>query len=186
MNRYTLIAGVNGVGKSSLRGVLEGQGIILGHIIDADWIAKQNHFDVLHAGKQAIAEINDCLQKNISFTQETTLSGKRIERTLLQARKQGYYICLFYIGLNSLEESLLRIENRVRKGGHNIPTEDVIRRFSSRYEALGRILPYCDEVTFYDNENGFVKVAEMRNNRFTYSNGYRPQWIVQLKEHLHL
>ncbi len=181
MNRCTLIAGVNGTGKSSLRGVLEGQGAILGHIIDPDYIAKQNSFDVVRAGKQAIEEINDCLDRNVSFTQETTLAGKRIERTLKQARKQGYYVVMYYVGLDSLEESLKRIENRVRKGGHDIPTDDVVRRYSNRYEALRRVLPYCDEVIFYDNENGFIKVAEITNNRFNYSNGYRPQWLENLK-----
>ena len=186
MSRYTLIAGVNGTGKSSLRGVLEGQGIILGHIIDADMIAKQNAYSAVQAGKQAIEEIGRCLEKNISFTQETTLSGKRIERTILQARKQGYEIFLFYVGLDTMEESLRRIANRVKKGGHDIPPEDVRRRFLKRYEDLSRILPLCDEVTFYDNENGFVKVAEMRNNRFHHTNGYRPLWIQELKDALHL
>lgn len=41
MCTYVIIAGVNGVGKSSLRGVLEGQGVLLGHIIDAYAIAKK-------------------------------------------------------------------------------------------------------------------------------------------------
>ena len=40
MNTYTIIAGVNGTGKTSLRGVLEGQGMILGRIIDADYIKR--------------------------------------------------------------------------------------------------------------------------------------------------
>lgn len=75
MNNYTLIAGVNGTGKSSLRGVLEGQGAPLGHIIDANAIANENNFDNLRAGKQAVSEIQFCLENNISFTQETTLSG---------------------------------------------------------------------------------------------------------------
>lgn len=186
MNKYTIIAGVNGTGKSSFRGVLEGQGEYLGHIIDPDLIARENSFDTVRAGKQAIREIDGCLEKNISFTQETTLSGRRIERTAAQARKQGYYISLYYIGLDTLAESLQRIENRVRKGGHDIPKEDVMRRFSGRYEALRKILPYCDEVSFYDNENGFVKVAEIRNNRFSFYNGYRPAWLRELKEKLGL
>lgn len=54
MKRYTVIAGINGVGKSSLRGVLEGQGILLGHVIDADMIAREHHNDPISAGKQAI------------------------------------------------------------------------------------------------------------------------------------
>ena len=50
MNSYILIAGVNGTGKSSLRGVLEGQGVLLGHIIDADTIAKECNYnkEIMH------------------------------------------------------------------------------------------------------------------------------------------
>lgn len=184
MNKYTIIAGVNGTGKSSFRGVLEGQGEYLGHIIDPDLIAKNNNFDIFQAGKQAVSEITNCLKRNISFTQETTLSGRRIERIAAQSRKQGYYISLYYIGLNTLAESLQRIENRVRKGGHDIPKEDVERRFSNRYEDLEKTLPYCDEVSFYDNENGFVKVGEIRNNRFSFINGYRPQWLISLTKQI--
>lgn len=186
MNNYVIIAGVNGVGKSSLRGVLEGQGVLLGHIIDADAIAKEHNFNNIVAGKKAIEEIDYCLENNLSFTQETTLSGHRILRTIKQARKQGYYVTLYYVGLNSKEESLLRIANRVRKGGHNIPESDVIRRFNNRISSLKCILPLCDEAILYDNENGFVKVAEIVNNKFSYSNGYRPQWIEEFKKELSL
>lgn len=186
MNNYILIAGVNGTGKSSLRGVLEGQNILLGHIIDANAIAKENNYDNIKAGRKAVSEINYCLKNNISFTQETTLAGHRMQRTLRQAHRQGYFITLYYVGLSSKEESLIRIANRVRKGGHNISKEDVIRRFDNRINSLESVLYLCDAVIFYDNENGFVKVAEIKNNKFSYSNGYRPDWIVQFKKELKL
>lgn len=115
MNSYILIAGVNGTGKTSLCGVLEGQGILYGHIIDANAIAKQNNFDNVKAGKMAINEINYCLENNLSFTQETTPAGHRTERTIRKARKQGYMVTMYYIGLNSKEESLVRIANRNKK-----------------------------------------------------------------------
>ncbi|MGN0477431.1 MAG: zeta toxin family protein [Ruminococcus sp.] len=184
MNKCVLIAGADGTGKSSFRGVLEGQGVLMGHIVDADMIAKENNFDNIKAGKSAIAEINYCLEQNISFTQETTLAGHRTKRTVLQARKQGYNIVMYYIGLNSKDESILRIQNRVRKGGHNIPEEDVSRRYEKRLSSLSEIAPLCDKVVFYDNENGFVKVAEITNNKFHYTNGYKPKWIIEVQDYL--
>ena len=186
MSQCFLVAGLDGTGKSSLKGVLEGQNVLLGHIIDADVIAKENNFDNIKAGKKAIEEIDYCLDNNISFTQETTLAGHRTVRTIKQARKQGYFVTMYYVGLNSMEESINRIANRVRKGGHNIPSDDVKRRFDRRIKSLGSVLPLCDEVIFYDNENGFVKVAEIKNNKFQYLNGYKPQWIVDYKEALNL
>lgn len=182
MNNYILIAGVNGSGKSSLRGVLEGQGVLLGHIIDPDVIAKKNNNDIYKAGREAVTEIEYCLNNNLSFTQETTLSGHRVLKTLRRARGQGYYITMYYVGISSLEESLVRIANRVRKGGHDIPKNDVVRRYGKRVEALSAVLPLCDEVIFYDNENGFVKVAEIKNNIFNFTNGYRPKWIEELEQ----
>lgn len=186
MNNYVIIAGVNGTGKSSLRGVLEGQNVLLGHIIDANAIAKENNFDNIKAGKKAIEEINYCLENNLSFTQETTLAGYRTVRTIKQARKQGYYITMYYVGLSSMEESIDRITNRVRKGGHNIPIDDVKRRYEKRISSLSRVIPLCDEVIFYDNENGFIKVAEIKNNKFQYFNGYKPKWLVEYQNALKL
>ncbi len=56
-----------------------------------------------------------------------------------------------------------RIENRVRKGGHDIPKNDVSAEdFDNRFDSLKVIVPLCDEVIFYDNENGFIKVAEIK------------------------
>lgn len=185
MSVYTIIAGIDGTGKSSFRGVLEGQNVNLGHIIDPDQIAKENHNDLIKAARIAVSKIRDCLVKNISFTQETTLSGRTVLNTIKQARKQGYYVSLYYIGLSSAEESLARIANRVRKGGHNIPTSDVIKRYNKRFNTVVNIISYCDEINFYDNENGFVKVAEIRNGQFRYINGYRPEWIVKLNNTLY-
>lgn len=186
MNNYVIVAGADGTGKSSLRGVLEGQNVLLGHIIDANAIAKENNFDNIKAAKKAIEEINYCLENNLSFTQETTLAGYRTVRTIKQARKQGYYITMYYVGLSSMEESIDRITNRVRKGGHNIPIDDVKRLYEKRISSLSRVIPLCDEVIFYDNENGFIKVAEIKNNKFQYFNGYKPKWLVEYQNALKL
>ncbi len=184
MKKYTIIGGVNGSGKSSLTGVLKGEYNDLGIIIDTDMLTARLGGDKIKGGKEAVRIISDCLDKGISFTQETTLSGKKTLRTIISARNQDYYIRLYYVAVGTADESILRIENRVRKGGHSIPTEDVRRRYEKRFEDLATILPYCDEAHFYDNENGFAEVGEYRNGSIIIGGDYVPDWIRLLKEYL--
>lgn len=210
MKRYTIIGGVNGCGKSSLTGALKAERSDLGLIIDVDKLAAQlgrsllaqpswksacgqgdRIFagrktalfpDLIKGGKAAVRKIDQCLEKGISFTQETTLSGVRTERTIRRAKERGYTIRLYYIGLDTMEESLGRIANRVSKGGHDIPKEDVERRFSTRFADVLRVLPYCDEARFFDNDNGFVEVAEYRNGELIPRVSTPPRWLLELME----
>ena len=184
MKVYTIIGGVNGTGKSSLTGVLRTQLKALGRIIDVDKLTAQNKLTPLEGGREALRRIRECLNKGVCFTQETTLSGHQPERTASEAKEKGYYIRLFYVGLDSPEECLSRIENRVRHGGHNIPEPDVHRRFAGRWEALGKILPYCDEARFFDNDNGFLEVAEYLNGELLLKGEHRPSWVRELAEYL--
>lgn len=84
------------------------------------------------------------------------------------------------MGLESLEESLSRIVNRVCKGGHNIPSEDVARRYAKRIEDLIEILPYCAEDWFYDNENGFRLVGGYRKGEILLFGEGTPVWMKEL------
>mgnify|MGYP002265737433 CR=1 FL=1 len=165
MKLYTIIGGVNGCGKSSLTGALKAERSDLGTVLDGD----------------RPSTIDECLEKGVSFTQETTLSGARTERTIRRAKDLGYTIRLYYIGLDTVEESLGRIRNRVAKGGHNIPREDVERRFSIRFADVLRVLPYCDEARFFDNDNGFVEVAEYRNGELFPRVANPPRWLRELR-----
>ena len=184
MKTYTIIGGVNGVGKSSFTGVLKERSTDLGMIVDVDKITAELGGNALAGGKAALRKINDCIDKGISFTQETTLSGRKTEATAKQVKELGYHVRLFYIGLDTAEESLSRIANRVRRGGHDIPHADVVRRFAGRWEAVEKVLPYCDEAEFYDNDNGFVLVAEYRNGELRTVGHRRPQWLVELLQYL--
>ena len=181
MQIYTIIGGVNGCGKSSLTGALKAERSDLGLLIDVDKLAAQLGSPV-EGGKAAVRKIDECLEKGISFTQETTLSGARTERTIRRAKERGYTIRLYYIGLDTMEESLGRIRNRVAKGGHDIPREDVERRFSTRFADVLRVLPYCDEARFFDNDNGFVEVAEYRNGELIPRVSNPPRWLLELME----
>ena len=184
MKTYTIIGGVNGVGKSSFTGLLKEQRSDLGIIIDVDKITAELGGNTIAGGKAALKKIQDCIGKGISFTQETTLSGRHTEATARELLEKGYHVRLYYIGLNSAAESLTRISNRVKYGGHDIPAQDVERRFAGRWEAVAKVLPYCDEAEFYDNSNGFALVAKYRNGELRTVGSVLPRWLKELREYL--
>jgi len=183
MKIFNIIAGINGVGKSSFTGVIRLREN-LGTIIDVDKIAATNSIHNLSAGRRAIRIIEDAIKNGITFTQETTLTGSKTLRTIKSAKKAGYTVRLYYIGLDTIEESIKRIENRVAKGGHSIAPGDVLRRYNKRYKALKKILPFCDEVLFFDNDNGFIEVAEFKSGELLIKTEKPPKWLAELKKYL--
>lgn len=180
MKIYTLIGGVNGTGKSSLTGSLRSERTDFGIVVDPDKLTIQCGGDEYEGSKLAVERIERALKDGVNFTQETTLSGEYPKQLCKRAKEAGYYIRLYYVGLDTAEESIRRIRNRVERGGHDIPTKDVNARFSHRFEDVLKILPYCDEAKFFDNDNGYVLVAEYRNGQLLPIGTYRPTWLSQL------
>jgi predicted ABC-type ATPase len=86
-----------------------------------------------------------------SFTIETTLSGKFIYKIISIARKKGYEIELLYIYLPSWKLNRERVDNRVKVGGHDIPTKDIIRRFKRSLMNLPSVLQLVDSWKIYEN-----------------------------------
>lgn len=148
MKIYTLIGGVNGAGKSSLTGSLRSERNDFGIVVDPDKLTIQCGGDEYEGGKLAVERIERALMDGVNFTQETTLSGGYPKRLCKRAKEAGYYIRLYYVGLDTAEESIRRIRNRVERGGHDIPTKDVNARFSHRFEDVLKICHTAMKLSF--------------------------------------
>jgi len=163
---YTLFAGVNGAGKSTFYKQLydDAASKNLGIRINTDEIVR-SHFNndwknenaQIVAGRMAVKMIKDCLKGDMSFNQETTLTGKTIISNIKKAKSNGFNINLVYVGLESAELSIARVAARVKKGGHGISEEDLLRRYSTSFDNLKLVLPFCDKVVIFDNskDNSF-------------------------------
>lgn len=177
---YTIIAGVNGCGKSSFTAALAAADKRLGSIIDADKIALEFNGDKLAGAKAAVRAIEGRIAFNMDLTQETTLSGRKTLHTIKKARAQGYDIRMYYIAVSSAEESIKRIKNRVEKGGHDIPEELVRSRFANRFDDLIKVMGFCNSIEFFDNENGFVNVGRYNNGAIVADGNNQPRWFSEL------
>lgn len=168
---YTLFAGVNGAGKTTIyrtMGFEENENRVNADEILAasggDW---SNQKDQIKAGREALSRLNSFIKQGVSFNQESTLTGQTILRTIEKVKENGFLVNLYYIGLDSPELAIERVKRRVANGGHGIP-EDVIRK---RYEAtlymLTRVAPLCDFVVVYDNSKAYNKVAIYKDYSWT-------------------
>ena len=127
-----IIAGANGSGKTTFaKKLLEA---FKYEFLNADEIAKRiNPNDLtkvrIKAGKEFLSRVSTVIENRKNFVLETTLSGKYIEKIIEMLKHKGYIISIFFIFLESPEDCLNRIKQRVLKGGHDVPDEDVIRRY---------------------------------------------------------
>lgn len=166
MPTYTIFAGVNGAGKTTLYSTLIQENHDFGVRVNSDEIVIsnggdwRNKSDQAKAMKMAVKLIKDCMNKGISFNQETTLTGKSMINNILKAKKLGYKIIMNYVGLGSPELAIQRVAYRVSMGGHGIPEEDIKRRYYVSLSKLKELMSLIDELYIYDNSNHMNLVAK--------------------------
>ncbi len=163
-----IIAGANGSGKSTLASELLVEKKL--EFVNADEIARAINPDDMQAvriqaGKEVFKKIDEMLLQEKSFVIETTLSGNFLVKTINQAKKQGYNTVLIYTFLKNPETCIDRIKIRVKNGGHNVPNEDVIRRYyRSKKNLWFKYRVIIDEWTvFYNGLSGYINVMKGDN-----------------------
>lgn len=161
MKNLYIFAGVDGAGKSTFYIKQLENFNFCGIRISSDEMAKElgdwkNQKVQIRAAKLALKLRKHYLQRGADFNIETTLSEKSIVKFIKKAKKDGYYITLYYIGLNSIELSKQRVAIRTAKNGHSVDGAILERRYKQSFENLILVEPFCDMIYFYDNSD-FIK-----------------------------
>ena len=99
------------------------------------------------------------IREGVSFTIETTLSGKTHLRTIATARAAGFGVSLFYFAAPDAETCLARIARRVAEGGHDVAESDVRRRFARSLANLALYAAAADLWRIFDASGAAPKVA---------------------------
>lgn len=179
-----LFAGVNGVGKSTMYNSQIEEGIKQSIRINTDEIVRtfgdwKNNADQIKAAKIAIQLRNHCFEEGKSFNEETTLTGKTILKTIDRAKELGYKIYLYYIGVDSPEIAKERVRNRVLKGGHDISSEVIEKRYYESLENLKKIISKCNYVDIYDNTDIYKLVFSFANNEIIKNSISSSEWAKE-------
>ena len=158
MNLY-IIAGCNGAGKTTASFTVLPEMLKCREFVNADEIAAGiSPFNpegvAIQAGRLMIDRIIQLLKDGETFAFETTLATRSYVKLIQQAKKRGYFVTLLFFSLSSAEQAQRRVAQRVSMGGHNIPTDVIIRRYEAGLQNLFQLyMPVCDYWTLYDNSN---------------------------------
>ena len=159
-----VVGGPNGAGKTTFvkRLIDEFKFPYLG----ADQIAAEMRPEspesvAFEAGREFVRIINETIDSKTSFIVESTLSGRSLAKTIERAKAVDYEVDVNCVFVADPESSVDRVAHRVRLGGHHVPTNDVIRRFSRSLSNFWRLYrPLADTWSLrYNGSDGYLTVA---------------------------
>lgn len=117
------------------------------------------------------------------FSVETTLAGGNTIRLIRNAKENGFEITMFYVGLGDYELNIERVAARVRNGGHDIPTEDIIRRHHTSIKNLLTYLELLDHLIVIDNSQtkGQIALVVKRGSIVNRADSL-PSWVSTIEQ----
>jgi len=164
--RCIIIAGPNGAGKTTFAREFLPKDAKVVHFVNADLLAAglsplKPQLAAFNAGRLFLAELDRLAAAREDFAFESTLSGLTYVARLKHWKSAGYKIEIIFLRLASVQLALRRIAVRVKQGGHNVPPEDVSRRFErgwKNFEGTYKLL--ADSSTVYDNSGARLELIE--------------------------
>ena len=153
----TIIAGPNGAGKTTFALTYLPETAHCRNFVNADLIAAglsplSPERERVAASRLFLAEIRQYIKRREEFAFETTLSGRTYLKLIRELLADDWEVRLFYLWLPSVEMSLARVAERVAHGGHDIPRDDIIRRYPRSIDnLLEHYSPLCSSTICLDN-----------------------------------
>ncbi|MFZ4803851.1 MAG: zeta toxin family protein [Synechococcus lacustris] len=186
MKQLWLLVGGNGAGKSTFyRLILEPLGL---PFVNADRLAKlvypaaaEEHS--YEAALLAEQQRNTLLVSGASFCFETVFSHPSKIDFTARAKALGYTVIMVLIHLEQAELNAARVAQRVQEGGHNVPTEKLLKRIPRMLNQVKTAIPLCDEVRVLDNssaENPFRPLMTIKPGQVECHQHPLPAWATQL------
>ncbi|MBD5164059.1 MAG: zeta toxin [Bacteroidales bacterium] len=166
MPKLYIIAGCNGAGKTTASFSVLPDLLDCKEFVNADEIARGlSPFNpesvAIAAGKLMLKRIDELLLEHKTFAIETTLATRSYTSLIKRAHCADYQVILLFFWLSSPEMAIRRVAKRVSEGGHNIPTETIIRRYWSGLENFFTIFaPIVDSWMFFDNVDDTILIAK--------------------------
>jgi len=94
---------------------------------------------------------DECIERGISFSQETVFSHASKVAALEKARSMGFRTYLYFVATDDAAINADRVARRHAQGGHNVPVEKIEQRYGRSLANVSRALPHLSRAYFFDN-----------------------------------
>jgi predicted ABC-type ATPase len=91
------------------------------------------------------------LETGTSFTFETVMSSPDKVAFLQKAQRRGYRTYLYYVATEDPVINILRVQRRVQTGGHSVPEDKIIARYTRSLNLLVDAIRYTNRAYIFDN-----------------------------------
>ena len=169
---FLLIAGPNGASKSTFSEKrLKPLGL---PCIDPDAVAKElfgryvkNRDEAIQATVEASLRARKHLLEGKSIALESVFSDRKGYKLGLveEARRAGFKTVLVFIGVDSPEICIARVQDRVNLGGHNVPDNVIHDRFPRCFANLRKALARIDIALLIDNSGCYGPETQVDGSR---------------------
>lgn len=162
-----VLAGPNGSGKTSIYEKMRPPGVF----VNADQIARTLATDLsepalsIEAGRIAVLRTSHLIATKSDFAIETTLSGRYGLNVMQRAKSAGFKVGLIYVIVDAAQRSIERVRFRALMGGHDVPAEDIRRRYGRSLDNLAAALQAADEFVIIDNSTKVPQILIEASDR---------------------
>lgn len=122
------------------------------------------------------------LDRGESFSQETVFSHPSKVAALKRASEVGYRTYLYFIATGNPKINACRVANRRAQGGHDVPADKIVARYSRSIAQLKAAMPYLSRAYVFDNsgaEMSFLGEYDKASGWiFSRSLDELPSWFV--------
>ncbi len=122
---------------------------------------------------------HELLKAKVSFTFETVMSSRDKVDFLAKAQKEGYRTYLYFIATQDPIVNISRVRNRVKLGGHDVPTDKIMSRYYRSLKLLPEAVQYSSRAYIFDNSSqDRVWIAQINNgDEFEFKSDSIPEWV---------
>jgi predicted ABC-type ATPase len=175
-----MLAGPNGAGKTTFyRKFLSELSL---PFLNADLLAAEMEIDSFEAARIIDASRDRMIEDGLGFVTETVFSDRLGAKLgmLRKALEAGYAVTLLYIGIASPELSERRVDQRVARGGHDVPRDRLTSRYERSIENLREAVVFVPTVQLFDNslvEEPYQHIATFDHGALAWrAAGALPAW----------